>query len=94
MSEQKHKELVNIGGLWLNKSAAGEVYFSGYLNGARLLIFKNQFKEKENQPDYVMYVTKNEKQSEKVSADEFESTLDVASEPTPPPDDDEPDIPF
>lgn len=65
------KTMVNIGGLWVNKSKNGEVYLSGYLNGARLLVFKNNFKEHEKQPDYVMYVTPNQ-QRQQSSASEFE----------------------
>lgn len=49
--------MVNIGGLWLNRKADGEVFFSGSFNGAKLLIFKNNFKESDNHPDYIMWVT-------------------------------------
>lgn len=96
MSEN-NQNMVNIGGLWVNKSKNGEFYFSGYMNGAKLLIFKNQFKEKDSQPDYVMYVTKADKQAEKTSANEFESTIaDNGDNPNPPPSDNEAmkDIPF
>lgn len=86
MSEQKN--MVNIGGLWLNRSQSGDVYFSGYLNGAKLLIFKNNFKEKDTHPDYVMYVTPpNKKPDDAPSADEFEASLDT-------PQTDTSDIPF
>jgi len=44
-----------LSGLWINKSKAGETYFSGKNDGFKYVIFKNGFKEKENQPDYVLY---------------------------------------
>lgn len=99
MSENKNN-MINIGGLWLNKSQNGEIYFSGYFGNARLLIFKNGFKEKENQPDYVMYVAKAEKRSDVPSTDEFESEMnrklesENGNEATTPPSENLPDIPF
>ena len=44
-----------LSGLWINKTKAGETYFSGKNDGFKYGIFKNGFKEKENQPDYVLY---------------------------------------
>ena len=44
-----------LSGLWINKTKAGETYFSGKNDGFKYVIFKNGFKEKENQPDYVLY---------------------------------------
>lgn len=86
--------MVSIGGLWLNKSKNGEYYFSGYFNNARLIIFKNQFKEKDSQPDYVMYITKPDKQAEKTDAAEFESTLDNPDNGSTQTEDETGDIPF
>lgn len=93
----EQKTMVNIGGLWVNKSRAGEIYLSGYLNGARLVIFKNNFKEQDKQPDYVMYVTPNQ-QRQQSSASEFEQEAiedDAFSGEPPAPSDPTPDdIPF
>lgn len=93
-----NQKMVNIGGLWVNKTNAGEIYLSGYLNGARLLIFKNNFKEHEKQPDYVMYVTPDQKrQQSNASEFEEEATEDDAfsGEPPAPSSDETPDdIPF
>ena len=44
-----------LSGLWLNKTKAGETYFSGKNEGFKYVIFKNGFKEKDNQPDYILY---------------------------------------
>jgi hypothetical protein len=44
-----------LSGLWINKTKSGETYFSGSNDGFKYVIFKNGFKEKENQPDYVLY---------------------------------------
>ncbi len=51
--------MIEIGGIWQNESKDGVVYFSGYLNGAQMLIFKNGYKkEGSREPDYKMYVKK------------------------------------
>ena len=51
-------ELIELTGLWLKESADGKKFFSGSFGRSRLLIFRNNFKEDENQPDYILYVTK------------------------------------
>jgi len=44
-----------LSGLWISKTKNGDTYFSGKNDGFRYTIFKNGFKEKENQPDYILY---------------------------------------
>lgn len=48
-----------IGSLWLKESKAGDKYFSGVLKDLRgdipVVVFKNNKKETENQPDYLLY---------------------------------------
>jgi hypothetical protein len=39
----------------MGKKSNGETYFSGSIGSARVIIFKNNFKEQEKEPDYVMY---------------------------------------
>lgn len=73
--EQEKDTMINIGGLWANVSKKGELYFTGYLNGARLLILPNNFKEKDSHPDYVMNVLPH-KASE--SNSDTQSALDAA----------------
>ena len=53
---QEKDMMINIGGLWLNESKKGDVYLSGCLNGARLLILPNNFKKSDKEPDFVMNV--------------------------------------
>lgn len=50
-------ESVNLGGLWKNKDSKGNTYLSGYLGNARLSVISNQFKKKDNEPDYVMLIS-------------------------------------
>ena len=58
-------ELIKIGGLWEGKDKNGNKYFSGsFTYGTKLLVMSNSFKEKDNEPDYIVYLTKKEKQEE------------------------------
>lgn len=49
-------EMVRLTGLWLNESKAGEKYFAGNLGTARIMMFKNKFKSKDTDPDYVLNI--------------------------------------
>tara|TARA_R100000687_G_scaffold43509_1_gene35465 strand:+ start:425 stop:613 length:189 start_codon:yes stop_codon:yes gene_type:complete len=54
-------ELLKIGGLWKNKDKNGNDYFSGtFTYGTKMMIMSNTFKEKENDPDFMVYLTKKE----------------------------------
>jgi len=55
---------VRIGGLWLNTTRDGKTYMAGNLGQARLLVYKNDYKRGENDPDYVMYIAARQQQSE------------------------------
>ena len=56
-------ELIKIGGLWESTDKNGNKYFSGtFTYGTKLLVMSNSFKEKEHEPDYIVYITKKEKQ--------------------------------
>jgi len=58
-------DLLKMGGLWLNKDKNGNEYFSGdFTNGTKILIYKNTFKEKENQPDFQYYLSAKQKKDE------------------------------
>ena len=46
---------IKLSGLWLNETKNGQKYFSGKNDGFKYTIFKNGFKEKESQPDYILY---------------------------------------
>jgi hypothetical protein len=59
-------ELVKIGGLWEGKDKNGNKYFSGtFTYGTKLLVMSNSFKEKNNEHDYIVYITKKEKQEDR-----------------------------
>ena len=56
-------ELVPIGGLWKNKDKNGNDYFSGnFTYQTKLLVMTNSFKDKENDPDYMDYITRKDKE--------------------------------
>jgi len=44
-----------LSGLWLNETKNGQKYFSGKNDGFKYTIFKNGYKETDNQPDYILY---------------------------------------
>jgi len=69
MTEQfKRSDLVKLTVLWEGNTKTGEQYFSGYLGNAKLLVFKNRFKETEKHPDWVVYVV-NKISKEKQESD-------------------------
>ena len=56
-------ELIKIGGLWKNKDKNGNDYFSGtFTYGTKLLVMSNTFKNKDNDPDYMVYLTKKDQE--------------------------------
>ena len=58
-------ELLKLGGLWKNEDRNGNDYFSGnFTYGTKLLILKNTFKEKSNEPDYNIFLSKQDKKGE------------------------------
>ena len=61
-----NEPMVKIGALYEKTSAKGNRYFVGRLNGARLLMFVNQDKKSEQEPDWLLYVQeRNEEQGGK-----------------------------
>ena len=57
--------LVEICALWKQESKAGDMYLSGTLNrNTKILVLKNGFKEKENEPDYRVHVAPKPKQAD------------------------------
>ncbi len=58
-------DLLKLGGLWKQKDKKGNDYFSGdFTFGTKILIYKNSYKEKENDPDYVAYLSPKQKKGE------------------------------
>ena len=56
-------KMIKITGLWKNEDRNGNTYFSGYLGSAKVLIFKNKYKETDKQPDYNMFVAPKKEES-------------------------------
>ena len=45
--------MIELTGLWMNKTKEGEIYMKGSLGQGTILVFKNKHKEEgTNQPDY------------------------------------------
>lgn len=68
-----------IGALWLKETKDGKKYFSGVLEDMRgeirIAIFKNDRKEKENQPDYQIIVSE-ERREQHAPADQTSTATD------------------
>ena len=64
--------MIKLSGLWMKKDKNGNTYFSGSLNGANILIFKNKSKEKPNQPDYNFFVAEKKKDEKSESSESSE----------------------
>lgn len=63
MSE-KTDDKIHLTGLWKEKSAGGVDYLSGGLGRGKLLIFKNNRKEKDTDPDYNLYLAPKRKRDD------------------------------
>ena len=54
-------DLVPIGGLWKNQDKNGNDYFSGnFTYKTKLLVMTNSYKDKENDPGYIVYIAKKD----------------------------------
>lgn len=64
--------MIKLTGLWLNTAKDGSSYMAGTLGGARVMVFKNGFKQEgDSSPDYVMYLApKQDRQQEVPQGDE------------------------
>ena len=84
-------DLIKLGGLWTNKDKNGKTYLTGKFSPTvKILIFKNEYRESENHPTHVMYLSQVEtqpgdenKQSEP-EEDEFFAEGDAAPRPMAP----------
>lgn len=58
-------DLIKLGGLWANKDRDGKTYLTGKLSPTtKILIFPNKFRETENQPTHIMYLSAVESQAQ------------------------------
>ena len=65
-----------IGSLWVNKEKG---YMNGTINGEKVIIFKNGFKQADVQPDYIVY--KSKPKEEKKEDDGFMPVVDDSQLP-------------
>ena len=64
MSEQQNDK-VKMTGLWRNTTAKGDMYLSGNVGLAKMLIFPNGYKEEgSNDPDYYMFLAPKKQREE------------------------------
>jgi hypothetical protein len=69
MNEEK-EPLVKIGALWKQPKS-----LQGLMGNARLIVLKNNYKEKENQPDYIVYVQNPKKKEETNTVKNFAPSI-------------------
>ena len=65
--ERKMSEnnMIKLTGLWKKEGKEGNVFFQGRLSySTNLLLFKNQYKNSEKDPDLVLYIGKAEKKEQ------------------------------
>jgi len=67
-NETQKSSMLEITGLWANKSKNGETYYSGYMGKSAILIFKNNYKTEDKHPDLRMFVAEGKKREEQASA--------------------------
>ena len=57
--QNKSNDLIKLTGLWKRKSKSGKVYYSGNLSTtAKVLLFKNDNKKNDRDPDLVIYLAR------------------------------------
>jgi len=60
-NETQKSSMLEITGLWANKSKNGDTYYSGYMGKSAILIFKNNYKTEDKHPDLRMFVAEGKK---------------------------------
>ena len=65
-SEWKKREL---GALWLKESKAGMKFYSGHIDGSKVIIFSNKNKANDRAPDLVVYKSEEMESTGKGSPD-------------------------
>jgi len=69
MSEERAPK-IKLGGLWKQESKDGTVYYSGSLTySTNILLFKNQYKKSEKDPDLLLYLAQKLKKEKKEDDD-------------------------
>ncbi len=58
-------DMIKLGGLWSGKDKDGNTFLSGKLSPqVKILIFKNKYRESENHPTHIMYLSQVETQGQ------------------------------
>jgi len=58
--------MIELTGLWLNKTKDGKTYMKGSIGQGTVLVFKNENKEEgSNQPDYKVCLAEKQKKEER-----------------------------
>lgn len=71
-------DLLKMCGVWKNKDKNGNEYFSGnYTYGTKLLIMHNSYKEKNSDPDYIVYLAPKKSKREEDSDGQADIETDV-----------------
>lgn len=55
---------IRLTGLWRNEGRDGRPYMAGSLGGGRLVVFPNERKERDADPDFVVYLVPAERREE------------------------------
>ena len=67
---QRRTSMEKLGALWLRESKKGTKYMAGVveIDGQKtdVLIFKNNYKEEDKHPDYLIYLKEEEQQKKSV----------------------------
>lgn len=66
---------VKAGGVWKHTDKQGRTYLQGKLGAMYIQIRPNGFKEKESDPDYIMYFVQTEPTQKKFGSTDSEDTL-------------------
>lgn len=66
---------IRILSFWKNTTKEGEMYLSAsFGQGRKVMIFKNKYKNKDTDPDYVAYLCEDEKQESVAEKTNTEAT--------------------
>ena len=57
-------DMIKLSGMWRNNNANGDPYYSGSIGTARLLMFPNQHRETDKQPEWILYLAPPKKREE------------------------------
>lgn len=58
------KDQNEIGALWEKKSAGGAKYFSGTIDGKKVVVFANRHKQNERHPDWKVLISQPRNESD------------------------------